>query len=75
MKNELIELLSDIRPEIDFEGESGFVDNGLLDSLDIVTIMDAISEQFDVDLGPDEMIKENFNSIDGMISMIEKAKK
>lgn len=73
MKEKLISLLSDIRPEIDFEEETNYIDQGLLDSLDVVTVMEGICEEFDIELGPDEMKKENFNTLEGMLQMIKNA--
>lgn len=74
MEEKLYEILSDIRPEIDFTCENNFVDNGLFDSYDITLLLDTICEEFDVDLGLNDLKKENFNTISGMITMIKKAK-
>lgn len=74
MEEKLYGILSDIRPEIDFTCENNFVDNGLFDSYDITLLLDTICEEFDVDLGLNDLKKENFNTISGMITMIKKAK-
>lgn len=74
MREELIELLSEIRPEIDFEKESNFIENGLFDSLDLATIISEICERFDVDIGFDELKQENFDSLEAMMKLIEKYK-
>ena len=72
MKDRLIELLGDIRPEIDFEEETDFLDNGLLDSLDVANILSSICDEFDLDIGFDELKKENFNSIEAMLDLISR---
>lgn len=74
MEEKLYGILRDIRPEIDFTCENNFVDNGLFDSYDITLLLDTICEEFDVDLGLNDLKKENFNTISGMITMIKKAK-
>lgn len=74
MKEKLISILEEIRPEIDFEKETDFVEQGLFDSLDIATILSCICEEFDVDIGFDELKGENFNSLTSMIAMISKYK-
>lgn len=72
MKEKLLEILEETRPEIDFETETDFVDQGLFDSLDIVTILDGICEEFDIEIGFDEIKGENFNSVDNMLKLILK---
>ena len=72
MKEKLIEILADIRPEIDFEEETNYLDEGLLDSLDIASILSAICEEFDLDIGFDELKKENFNSLEAMLDLMSK---
>ena len=72
MREKLIEILEDIRPEIDFKEETNFLDEGLLDSLDVANIMNSICEEFDLDIGFDELNKENFNSVDAMLDLINR---
>ncbi len=68
----LIEILSDLHPDIDFETEEGLVDNGILDSLDIVTLITEINDKFDVSIPAEEIIPENFNSAEALYALIEK---
>ena len=70
--NELIEILKEIHPDIDFESESALVDDGILDSLDIVTLITEINDRFDVTIPPEEILPENFNSAEALWSLIEK---
>ena len=71
MKEKLIELLSDTCPGIDFENETALIDDGLLESLDIVSIVTGIMDEFDVELNVDDLLPENFNSVDAMLALIE----
>ena len=70
--DKLIEILSDLHPDVDFETEDGLVDNGILDSLDIVTLITEINDKFDVSIPAEEIIPENFNSAEALYALIEK---
>ena len=59
---ELLELLKEIRSDVDFEKEENLVDDGVIDSFDIVSIISEIGERFDVEITVDDILPENFNS-------------
>ena len=59
-------------PDIDFESSDELVDDGTLDSLTVVGIISALSSEFDVELPYEEIIPENFNSVDAMAEVFEK---
>jgi acyl carrier protein len=71
---ELMTLLSEIRPDIQFQGDKKLVDDGLLDSFDIVSIVGEIGERFQVDVPVEEINGGNFNSPEAMLRMIERLK-
>ena len=71
MKKQIIEILSEICPGIDFETETALIDDGLIDSLDIVAVVTALMEAFDVELGVDDLTPENFNSVEAIEELIE----
>ena len=68
----LLNILSELHPEIDFESETGLIDNKILDSFDIVTIVAEIDGEFDVQIGADQLIPENFNSAKALWALVEK---
>lgn len=72
--DKLLVLLKDIRSDIDFEKETKLIDDGILDSFDIVSIISEISEQFEVDINVDDILPENFNSVEAMYALIERLK-
>ena len=72
MKERLLELLREENGDIDFESSEELVDDGLLDSLTLAGIISAISMEFDVMLPYEEIIPENFNSVDAMAALIQK---
>ena len=69
--DELIEILEDIDPDIDYETEDNLIDGKVLDSLSIITLISNICETFDIEIGPQWMVNENFNSVDAMWTMIQ----
>lgn len=72
---EFISLLCHIKPGVDFLSEPDLVEQGLLDSLDIVEIIEAISEHYQVELDGDDVDPENFTSALKMWEMIQRKKK
>lgn len=71
MKKQIIEILREICPGIDFETETALIDDGLIDSLDIVAVVTELMEAFDVELGVDDLTPENFNSVEAIEELIE----
>ena len=71
MKEKLLEILSEACPEVDFETETALIDDGLLESLDIVMIVTEIMQEFGVELTVDDLLPENFNSVEALLALIE----
>ena len=69
---QLLKILNDLHPEVDFANTSDLVDDGILDSLDIVTLITEIHEEFDVTIPAEEIIPENFNSVEDIMALIER---
>ena len=69
---ELLSLLKEIKPEVEFEGNEHLIDNEEIDSLSIVEVVSAIDEEFDVEIGVKDIIPENFNSVEAMWNLIQK---
>ena len=69
---ELLEILNDLNPDIDYETEDKLIDNKCYDSFKIITLISMISDTFDVELGPEHLIPENFNSARAMWDMIRR---
>ncbi|MCR5496182.1 MAG: acyl carrier protein [Treponema sp.] len=69
---ELLKILQEAKPEINFETETALVDNSLLDSFDIVQLVMQLNEAFDIEIGAEEISPENFNSADSIWKMIQR---
>ena len=70
--NTLLEILNDLHPDVDFTAEKALIDDGILDSLDIVTLITEINDKFDVSIPAEEIIPENFNSANALFALIER---
>ena len=68
---QLLEILYEINPDIDYEAEINLIDGKKLDSLSILTLITQICETFDIEIGPKWMRNENFNSVEAMWEMIQ----
>lgn len=68
----LIELLSEIRNDIDFENCEELVDDDILESLDILQIIAMISSEYDIEVPQKEIVPENFNSAKLIYEMIQR---
>ena len=71
MKERLLNILTEVCPKVDFENETALIDDGLLESLDIVMIVTEIMQEFGVELTVDDLLPENFNSVDAILALIE----
>jgi acyl carrier protein len=70
MREKILEVLRDCCPDVDFENETALIDDGLLESLDIVMIVTDLSHRFDVDINVDDLLPENFNSLDDILELV-----
>lgn len=66
----LIEILSDLHPDVDFATATDLIDDGVLDSLDIVSLVSLIDSEFGVTIPAEEIIPENFNSAADLFALI-----
>lgn len=72
MKEKLLNILEELHPEFDFLTEKNLIDNGILDSFDLVSLLGEINDTFDVEVSFDDIEPENFNTVDAMVKLIEK---
>lgn len=72
MRERVMALLVENYPDIDFECSDELVDDGILDSLTIVGIISDLSMEFGVVIPYEDIVPENFNSVDAMAALIQK---
>ena len=66
----LLNILAELHPEVDFETCTTLIDDKILDSFDIITIISEINEEFDVVIPAEEIIPENFNSAQALHELV-----
>lgn len=70
--DKLIEILEDIKPGVDFRSNTSLIEDGILDSLAIVSIVAAVAEEFDVQIRAIDLVPENFNSAESLYALIQR---
>jgi D-alanine--poly(phosphoribitol) ligase subunit 2 len=70
----LLEILKGLHPEVDYETCDTLIDDKIIDSFDIVTLISDISDEFDISIPVEEIKPENFNSAKAIYAMIERLK-
>ena len=75
MRDKILAILSDIRPDIDFENEENLVSDALLESFDLVQLVSTLEEELGVEIGGRNITKENFDSLDRIVSLMESLQK
>ena len=64
------EILQIIKPEVDFEQSKDFVEDGLLDSLELISLIEELETTFDVEIDPLDILPENFSTIHRIEEMV-----
>ncbi|MCH5252564.1 MAG: acyl carrier protein [Lachnospiraceae bacterium] len=70
IKETILSILQELHEDIDFEQEDRLVDDKILDSFDLVTLVAELGEEFDVEITAKDFVEENFNSVDRLTKMI-----
>ena len=74
MMEELLAVLKDVRPDIDFTHERQLLDSAMLNSFDVITIINELNHLYDIEIGVDDITPENFNSPQAMWELIGRLK-
>ena len=75
MKEQIIKILTDLRPEFDFTTNVNFIEEGMLDSFDIVSLVDSIETEMGVSISGVDVLPENFCNVEAICKTIEKNRK
>lgn len=70
-KQDLIDILKEIHPEVDYETEKNLIDSNIFDSMDIVTLISEIADSFDIKIPANEIVPDNFNSAEALFRLIQ----
>ena len=73
MKEKIVEILTDLRPEFDFTEDVDFIEEGMLDSFDIVSLVDELETNFGIKIQGVDVIPENFSTLDNIVTLLKKS--
>ena len=68
----LLEILQEMHPEIDYETHTSLIDDKVIDSFDIITLVAEISDRLEVTIPAEELVPENFNSYTSLKTLVER---
>lgn len=74
MKEEILNMLKDIRPEFDYVNSNDYISDGLLDSFDIICLLSKLEEQYNIKIDGLDIVPENFSSADAIVDLVNKSK-
>ena len=72
MKQKIIEILTELRPEFDFNQNVDFIEEGMLDSFDVVTLVTTLDETFGISIDGVDVLPENFSSVERIETLLMK---
>ena len=71
MEEQVLAILQGVRDDVDFENEEALIDDGILDSFDIISIVADLNDEFDIQITADELEPENFNTLEAITALVE----
>lgn len=70
--DQLMNILEELKPDVDFDTCTTLIDDGYLDSFDILSIVSELNEAFDIEITPRDIVPENFNSAEALMDMVNR---
>ena len=70
MEKKILQILQEVRHDVEFEKETKLIDDGILDSFDIITLITQIREEFDIVVPAEQILPQNFNSADALAKLV-----
>lgn len=72
MKEKVLEVLKGVCPSVDFENCTTLIDDGIIESFDVISIVSELMEVFEIEIDADDIEPENLNSLDAICAMVER---
>ncbi len=73
MRDQVIKILSELRPEFDFTQEGiDFIEEGMLDSFDLVSLVTELDQTFGISIDGIDILPENFSTVDAIVCLLTK---
>ena len=75
MKSEILKILNELKPGEHFSESDSYVDDDLLDSFDIISLIGVLEEKYEIEIDGDDIIPENFQSLSDIVNLVNKSTK
>ena len=72
MKERILKILSGLRPEFDFTMDVNFIEEGILDSFDVINLVTALDSEFGISIDGTDVLPENFSSVNAIVMFLKK---
>ncbi|MCP9612818.1 phosphopantetheine-binding protein [Coprobacter tertius] len=72
MKEEIIAILNELRPEFDFSETVDFIESGMLDSFDVINLVNELDNRFGISIDGIDVLPENFSSVESIMGLLRK---
>lgn len=69
----ILEMLEEIRPEFDFTESENFIEDGMLDSFDIISLSNMLEEKYGITIDGLDIVPENYSSVQAIASLVKKS--
>ena len=70
--DELLEILNEVKPGVDFENDTDLIGHSVLDSITMVTLVMELNDAFDIEITPVDIVPENFKTVQTIYDMIQR---
>jgi acyl carrier protein len=70
--DELLEILNEVKPGVDFENDTDLIGHGVLDSITMVTLVMELNDAFDIEITPVDIVPENFKTVQTIYDMVQR---
>lgn len=68
----VLSIVEEIRPDVEFAEEIALIDDGVLDSFDIVSIISDLNDEYEINIRVHDLTPENFNSVESIVKLVER---
>ena len=72
MREQIIKILTDLRPEFDFTANVNFIEEGMLDSFDVINLVSDLDSTFGISIDGVDIVPENFATVDSIVALLKK---
>ena len=69
---EIIEILEDLKPGVDFKSQQHLIDDQIIESMMMLQLVSALNDEFDVEITPKDLVPENFQTVDAIYALVQK---